>query len=111
MNVSTSAGFKRGERPTGLDGTSGENYRLFMKAKKKPTLNDAMIGEVTDIFCAMGDKSRLRILRALLDAGGPQSQSEMLGRPGFPRPTSASTSRAWSAWAWWPGSPGGSDKE
>jgi DNA-binding transcriptional ArsR family regulator len=54
-----------------------------MKAKKNPTLNDAMIGEVTDIFGAMGDKSRLRILRALLDAGKPQSQSEMLEETGL----------------------------
>ncbi len=54
-----------------------------MKAKRKPALNEAMIGEVTEIFCAMGDKSRLRILRALLDAGEAQSQSEMLEETGL----------------------------
>lgn len=41
----------------------------------KPALaSDAMIGEVSCIFGALGDASRLKILRALLDVGGPLSQ-------------------------------------
>jgi DNA-binding transcriptional ArsR family regulator len=40
----------------------------------KLPLNDAMIGEVSDLFSALGDPSRLRLLRALLDAGTPLSQ-------------------------------------
>ncbi|MBI3130782.1 MAG: winged helix-turn-helix transcriptional regulator [Acidobacteria bacterium] len=40
----------------------------------KHGLNDTMIGEVTGLFGALGDQSRLRILRALLDAKKPLSQ-------------------------------------
>ena len=34
----------------------------------RPILSDIMIQEVTGIFAALGDPSRLKILRALLDA-------------------------------------------
>lgn len=40
----------------------------------KPALSDPMIAEVTSLFGALGDGSRLRILRALLDASEPLSQ-------------------------------------
>ena len=40
----------------------------------KHGLSDAMIEEVSGLFGALGDQSRLRILRAILDARGPQSQ-------------------------------------
>lgn len=42
-----------------------------------------MIGEVTDIFGALGDQSRLSILRALLDAHESQSQGEMVEATGL----------------------------
>ncbi len=40
----------------------------------KHGLNDTMIGEVSGLFGALGDQSRLRILRTLLDAKKPLSQ-------------------------------------
>jgi DNA-binding transcriptional ArsR family regulator len=40
----------------------------------KHGLNDTMIGEVSGLFGALGDPSRLRILRTLLDAKKPLSQ-------------------------------------
>ena len=46
-------------------------------------LTDAMIRELTGIFDALGDPSRLRILRALLDAGGPMSQGAVADATGL----------------------------
>lgn len=40
----------------------------------KTALNDAMIEEVSGLFAALGDGSRLKILRALQNARGPLSQ-------------------------------------
>ena len=40
----------------------------------KAPLNDAMIEEVSGLFAALGDGSRLKILRALQNAKGPLSQ-------------------------------------
>jgi DNA-binding transcriptional ArsR family regulator len=37
-------------------------------------LSDAMIEEISGLFAAMGDPSRLKILRALQNAKGPLSQ-------------------------------------
>jgi DNA-binding transcriptional ArsR family regulator len=37
-------------------------------------LNEAMIGEISSLFAALGDASRLRILRILLEAGKPLAQ-------------------------------------
>ncbi len=37
-------------------------------------LTDGMITEITGLFAALGDGSRLRLLRALLDAEAPLSQ-------------------------------------
>jgi DNA-binding transcriptional ArsR family regulator len=54
-----------------------------MKAKRRQPLNDAMIGEVTDIFGALSDPSRLRILRALLDAGEAQTQGDLIEATGL----------------------------
>jgi DNA-binding transcriptional ArsR family regulator len=61
-----------------------------MKAKRKQPLNDAMIGVVTDIFGALSDPSRLRLLRAILDAGDPQTQGELIEATGL---TQAGTSK------------------
>lgn len=49
-----------------------------MRTSRKHPLTAPMIGEVTDIFSALGDASRLRILQALLDAGCPMSQKELV---------------------------------
>lgn len=38
------------------------------------TLSDPMIQQVSRLFAALGDVSRLKILRALLEAGAPLSQ-------------------------------------
>lgn len=40
------------------------------------TLSKPMISEVSQIFEALGDESRLQILQVLLDAGRPMSQGE-----------------------------------
>ncbi len=40
----------------------------------KPLLSDAMIEEISGLFAAMGDPSRLKILRALQNAKSPLSQ-------------------------------------
>ena len=40
----------------------------------RATLSDPMIEEVARLFLALGDPSRLRILRSLLAAGEPMSQ-------------------------------------
>lgn len=49
----------------------------------KHGLSDAMIEQVTSLFGALGDQSRLRILRALLDAKGPQSQGAVADATGL----------------------------
>jgi len=49
----------------------------------KHRLSDAMIDQVTDLFGALGDQSRLRILRALLDAKGAQSQGAVADATGL----------------------------
>lgn len=46
-------------------------------------LNDSMIQEVTAIFAALGDASRLKILRALLDAKGPLNQGAVAEATGL----------------------------
>jgi DNA-binding transcriptional ArsR family regulator len=46
-------------------------------------LNDQIIDEVSQIFGALGDVSRLKILRALLDAGEPLSQGAVMERTGL----------------------------
>ena len=43
-------------------------------------INDQIIEEVSQIFGALGDVSRLKILRALLDAGEPLSQGDLVER-------------------------------
>ena len=40
----------------------------------KPVLSDPMIEEISGLFAALGDPSRLKILRALQNAKGPLSQ-------------------------------------
>ncbi len=49
----------------------------------KPPLSDAMIEEVSGLFGALGDSSRLRILRALLDAPEPLSQGAVAEAAGL----------------------------
>ncbi len=46
-------------------------------------LTDAMIEEISRIFSSLGDVSRLRILRVLLEAGAPLSQSLIVVRTGL----------------------------
>jgi DNA-binding transcriptional ArsR family regulator len=46
-------------------------------------LNDSMIEEIAGIFGALGDSSRLKILRALLDAGTPMSQKAVAEASGL----------------------------
>lgn len=47
------------------------------------TLNNTMIQEVTAIFAALGDPSRLRILRALLEAKGAMNQGAVADATGL----------------------------
>ena len=49
----------------------------------KPPLTDTMIEEITGIFAALGDASRLRILRALLDARSPLNQGAVAETAGL----------------------------
>lgn len=49
----------------------------------KPALSDPMIAEITGLFGALGDGSRLRILRALLDASEPLSQGAVAEAAGL----------------------------
>jgi ArsR family transcriptional regulator len=46
-------------------------------------LNDAMIGEASGLFGALGDQSRLFILRALLDAEEPLNQGAIAEAAGL----------------------------
>lgn len=46
-------------------------------------LNDAMIEEVSRFFLALGDPSRLRILRTLLEAAAPMSQGSVAEAAGL----------------------------
>lgn len=46
-------------------------------------LNDTMIQEVTGLFAALGDASRLKILRALLDAKGAMNQGAVADATGL----------------------------
>ncbi|HOD33060.1 MAG: Bacterial regulatory protein, arsR family [Acidobacteria bacterium ADurb.Bin340] len=45
--------------------------------------SDAMIDEVSGLFAALGDSSRLRILRTLLEAEGPLTQGGLAERTGL----------------------------
>lgn len=49
----------------------------------KPPLTDAMIHEVSQLFGALGDASRLRILRVLLDSGEALSQGAIAEAAGL----------------------------
>ncbi|MGA2080560.1 MAG: metalloregulator ArsR/SmtB family transcription factor [Holophaga sp.] len=49
----------------------------------KISLNDPMIEEVSQLFQALADPSRLKILRALLDAGEPMSQGTLAETAGL----------------------------
>lgn len=48
-----------------------------------PALSDPMIREVSSLFGALGDESRLKILRALLDAKAPQHQGAVAEAAGL----------------------------
>lgn len=52
-------------------------------ALTKAPLNDAMIEEVSKLFLALGDPSRLRILRCLLEAATPLSQGTIAEQTGL----------------------------
>jgi len=49
----------------------------------KPPLSNPMIDEVSELFAALGDASRLRILRSLLEAGSPLSQGALAEAAGL----------------------------
>ncbi|HWQ10419.1 MAG TPA: winged helix-turn-helix domain-containing protein [Holophaga sp.] len=49
----------------------------------KPVLNDAMIEEISGLFAALGDASRLKILRALQNAKEPLSQGAVAEAAGL----------------------------
>jgi ArsR family transcriptional regulator, arsenate/arsenite/antimonite-responsive transcriptional repressor len=49
----------------------------------KPVLSDAMIEEISGLFAALGDASRLKILRALQNAKGPLSQGAVAEAAGL----------------------------
>lgn len=49
----------------------------------KPVLSDAMIEEISGLFAAMGDSSRLKILRALQNAKNPLSQGAVAEEAGL----------------------------
>lgn len=50
---------------------------------KRIPLTDPMIEEVSQLFLALGDPSRLRILRTLLEAGAPMSQGALAEATGL----------------------------
>ncbi|MBI4912341.1 MAG: winged helix-turn-helix transcriptional regulator [Acidobacteria bacterium] len=52
-------------------------------------LNEQLIGEAQRIFASLGDASRLRILRALLDAGSPLSQGALAEATGLSQPNAS----------------------
>lgn len=47
------------------------------------TLTQPMISDVTRLFAALGDESRLRILKVLVDAGQPMSQGAVAEAAGL----------------------------
>jgi DNA-binding transcriptional ArsR family regulator len=47
------------------------------------TLSDPMIEEVSQLFLALGDPSRLKILRTLLEAKAPMSQGALVESTGL----------------------------
>lgn len=49
----------------------------------KPVLSDAMIEEISELFAAMGDASRLKILRALQNAKDRLSQGAVAEAAGL----------------------------
>ncbi len=49
----------------------------------KPVLSDAMIEEISELFAALGDGSRLKILRSLQNAKGPLSQGAVAEAAGL----------------------------
>jgi DNA-binding transcriptional ArsR family regulator len=49
----------------------------------KLTLNQAMISDVSRLFAALGDESRLRILKVLVDAGRPLAQGAVAEAAGL----------------------------
>jgi DNA-binding transcriptional ArsR family regulator len=49
----------------------------------KPVLSDAMIEEISALFAALGDSSRLKILRALQNAKDPLSQGTVAEAAGL----------------------------
>lgn len=48
-----------------------------------PNLNDQIISDVSRIFSSLGDPSRLRILRTLLEASEPLSQGALIEATGL----------------------------
>jgi DNA-binding transcriptional ArsR family regulator len=50
---------------------------------RTPHISDQIINEVSEIFGALADVSRLKILRTLLDAGEPLSQGALVERTGL----------------------------
>jgi len=52
-------------------------------------LNENMINEISQIFGALGDTSRLRLLRALLAAGTPLPQGEVADAAGLLQPNAS----------------------
>nr|WP_320132611.1 metalloregulator ArsR/SmtB family transcription factor [uncultured Holophaga sp.] len=49
----------------------------------KPPMTNPMIDEVSDLFAALGDPSRLKILRSLLEAGEPMNQGSIAESAGL----------------------------
>lgn len=52
-------------------------------------LNEPMISEISQIFGALGDESRLRILRTLLAAGAPLPQGALAEAAGLSQPNAS----------------------
>jgi DNA-binding transcriptional ArsR family regulator len=54
-----------------------------MKLTMAPQLTDPMIDDVSALFSALGGASRLKVLRALLDAREPMSQGAVAKKAGL----------------------------
>lgn len=52
-------------------------------------LNETMVREVSQIFGALGDPSRLRMLQVLLTAGAPLAQGEVAEAAGLSQPNAS----------------------
>ena len=75
------------ERGPVLNFTLAESFNRItiwlLRHSMKPPMTNPMIEEVSELFAALGDASRLKILRSLLEAGEPLSQGALAEAAGL----------------------------